>query len=342
MGEVNWAIYGCGKIAEKRVLPGIVNSRSNRLAGIISRDADRAEGLARKHGASRAYTGLEAALDDPDIYVVYVGTPNAIHTEGVLAALSAGKHVFCDKPLALTVEDCLAMIRSAARHDVKLGVGFNNRYNPVHRDVRDRMAAGQIGKLRFANAQFFLDRPRGSWRLDPALAGGGVVFDMGIHLVDFLRYMTGLEVRRVTAVMDFESYGHPLDAADHGLLEFEGGGVAAVNVSNRIPVPGNIVQYYGSEGSLFLEDTMVTQVGVGLPPSGTLTVMEDNGTTARLTYPVVDLFEAEVEAFGQAIANDTAPEVSGVDGLRALEICLAMHESATRHQAVEVVRHAID
>jgi predicted dehydrogenase len=135
MRRLNWAIMGCGRISDIRVAPGLKSSRINKPAAIVSRDSVRAAEFATKHGADSHYISLDSALADPTIDVVYVGTPNALHAKPTIASCRAGKHVFCDKPMALSIEDCVAMICAAKECGAKLGIGFNNRYNPAHQEI---------------------------------------------------------------------------------------------------------------------------------------------------------------------------------------------------------------
>jgi 1,5-anhydro-D-fructose reductase (1,5-anhydro-D-mannitol-forming) len=327
--QISWGIVGCGSIADKRIAPALLKSSVNRLLAVASRDRSRAEAFAAKHGGVRPYHSYDAMLADPDVQVVYVGTPNAAHRHDVVAACRAGKHVFCEKPMALTMTDCQAMADEARVAGVKLGIGFNNRYNPVHQEMRRRIAAGEIGAVRHATLLFAMNRARQRWRLEADLAGAGCLYDMGVHGIDLMRFLLNDEVTLVTAFLDTSKHGWPLDEAATGLLKFASGTTVDITVSSKIPYPGNAIVLYGEAATLAGIETLVSQIGGFLPPAGRLELTTEAGTLVSTTFEVRDLFQAELDAFGGSIADGREPDISAHDGMRAQEIALAMQRSSS-------------
>ena len=177
---LGWGIVGPGRIADTAIAPGIGRSEDGFLQAVVSRDPGRAEAFAAKHGAARATTSYEDMLADPRVDVVFIGTPNAQHPQQAIAAMRAGKHVLCDKPLALAVADAEEVLRVAGETGVKLGVGFMSRHHPAHQEARRIIRSGAIGDVVLIQAEFSpgAHRPVG-WRTDPAPSGarGGLDHD---------------------------------------------------------------------------------------------------------------------------------------------------------------------
>jgi 1,5-anhydro-D-fructose reductase (1,5-anhydro-D-mannitol-forming) len=332
---LSWAVVGTGTISDIRIAPALKKSKINRLTAAVSRDEERAAEFARKHGAEKGFDSFADMLKDPRIDVVYLGTPNALHATQTIASCRAGKHVFCDKPMALTVADCQAMIQAADEHSVKLGIGFNNRYNPAHQEAKRRLDAGAIGEPLFASVHFGLKGGRVGWRLDADLAGGGAIMDMGVHAIDLLRFLLGREVVEVCAFLDTATYGWPLDQIVSAVLEFEGDIHSLFNVSLEFPYARNGVEIYGSKGALLMIDSLVSQMKREFPPPGHLEVLTDSGVE-RIDFETLDLYQAELDAFGDAIIRDVEPEITGIDGLRAQEVTWAAQQAATTGKAVRI------
>src|ERR1700730_7008751 len=146
-GSVNWAIVGCGAISDSRIAPSLNASTISRLIAVTSRDGEKAARFAHKHNVETVSPSLDALLQEPGLDAVYIGTPNGMHAEQAILACQTGKHVLCDKPMALTVADCEAMLAAARSHGVKLGIGFNFRHSPVHLELQQLLAAGSIGQV---------------------------------------------------------------------------------------------------------------------------------------------------------------------------------------------------
>src|SRR5688572_11608594 len=188
-----WGLIGTGRIAEERVLPGINAHKGNRLVGVVSRDKARADSFAKKFDSEHAYTSYDDLLKNPDVTAVAIHTPNSQHAEQAIAAARAGKHVFCDKPMATSVADAERMVRECEKAGVKLGINFHNRYMPSFVETRRIVASGEIGDLQMVQLEASPGaRPGGrlgTWRLDAQVAGLGTTYSIGVHVYDILRYL---------------------------------------------------------------------------------------------------------------------------------------------------------
>src|SRR5688572_30403876 len=172
-----WGLIGTGKIADDRILPAINAFEGNRLVAVVSRDQGRAETFAKKFGAKHAYTSYDEMLRNPEVTVVAIHTPNALHAEQAIAAARAGKHVFCDKPMATSAADAKRIVDECEKAGVRLGVNFHNRFMPAFIDTKGIIDSGEIGEVRLVQLEASPGSRSGSrdktWRVDGPMAGLG-------------------------------------------------------------------------------------------------------------------------------------------------------------------------
>lgn len=319
-----WGLVGTGRIADDRILPAINAYPGNTLVAVVSRDRERAQHFARKFGARHAYTSYEEMLRNPDVTVVAIHTPNALHAEQAVAAARAGKHVFCDKPMATNAADAERIVAACERAGVKLGVNFHNRYMQCFVDARAAIASGEIGDVLIAQIEASPGaRPGGrlgTWRLDPAVAGLGTTYSIGVHIYDILRYMLGSEVETVSAL--FDTPRGVMEETNLSTLRFRNGALVQVNINEKAPNPHNDFVIYGSKGR-------ITGRGVTRSrASGQLEILTSGGDVRRIEYPLANAHEACVIGFSKALLEGRDPEPSGIDGLRSAQITDAMARSA--------------
>jgi predicted dehydrogenase len=193
---VRWGLIGAGDIAARRVAPALRDSPGSAFAAVARAHADQAAEFAQRHGASRWYADWREMLRDPELDAVYVATPVRLHAEQAVAAAEAGKHVLCEKPMALDVAGCERMIAAARDHGVKLGVAYYRHHYPVVGRLRELIASGEIGRPVLAQVQAFElfdpppDHPR-AWLLKKSEAGGGPMMDFGCHRIEVLLDLLG-------------------------------------------------------------------------------------------------------------------------------------------------------
>ncbi|HVL23376.1 MAG TPA: Gfo/Idh/MocA family oxidoreductase [Thermomicrobiales bacterium] len=299
------------------------------LVAIADDDAERGQAAAAQFGTQWAADFREVVARD-DLDAVVICSENVRHKEMTIAAAEAGKHVLCEKPLATTVEDAQAMVDACAQHGVKLQTAFPVRFNAAVVALKQAVKDGRIGTP-LAIAARNPGTLQEGWFVDPALSGGGAVIDHTVHVVDVLRWMFDAEVTEVYAEIDRRVSDIPTD--DTGLL--------MMKLSNGIPVSldtswsrpknwptwgGVTIDIIGESGVLALDaynnDLEIAEVRT---PSYTRNAVEFTGDPEMVT------------AFIDAVRNDTEPLVTGVDGLRALQVALCAYESARRQAPVPVV-----
>ncbi|MBI2871895.1 MAG: Gfo/Idh/MocA family oxidoreductase [Chloroflexi bacterium] len=334
---VGWGIIGAGNHANLIMAPAIKRAQSAPIVAVCSRDAARAEVFAREHGVARAYTSYEELLRDPEVSVVYVATPNALHAEQACQAAQAGKHVLCEKPMALTVADAEGMLRACESAGVKLGVTLQNRFHPAHQEMRRRIRQGEAGELLLLLGEYSraLLRPVSAWKTDPSLAGGGAVMGLATHVLDLFRFLTGQEVEEVRAQADSPGWGQPVDDLVLAALKFSGRLRASMVSGYYVPRALNSVVVYGTRARLVGLGT------VGMDLRGSLLVEGEEGSI-RQEFADEDAalgnYVRMVQQFVRAVEEGTGPEASGEDGLELVRIVDAVRESARTGRAVSLRR----
>jgi len=323
-----WGLIGLGRIAETEIAPGIAALGGHELAIVVSRDQAKADAFAASHGAQRGMTSYEEMLAAEDIDAVYIATPNALHAEQVAAAASAGKHVLCDKPLAMSVYDAEAAVAACEDAGVRLGMMFQTRRFEGVPEAVAAVRDGTIGRVVMAQVEMGAGRnlPKG-WRTDPSLAGLGTINNIGVHAFDLLRYLLGAEVIEVSALIDREE-GFTVDTAAAVILRFDNGTLAYVNANQAVGHPQNDFVLYGSSGRVLGRNLSRPR------QDGTLIVTTADGQTEK-SANTSGGYRETLAAFAEAIEVGHDPSPSGVDGLRSVELTTAI---ATAVETGSVVR----
>jgi predicted dehydrogenase len=325
---LGFAVLGPGRFAEGRIVPALQRAGNCRLVAVVSRSRERADAFAEEHGVAKAYDDLGAALSDPEIEAVWVATPHALHREHVEQIAAARRHVFCEKPLATTLDDAKAIVRACRQAGVTLGIGYHLRHHPLHKEVRRLVVAGELGEVALAQAEWSLPPAPASgpgpapWRRDPALSGGGIVTGTGVHAIDLLRFVLDDEVDEIAAFTDARTSPiAPLELRALVQMRFRKGTLATVRCARGVHAPENDLYVQGLTGSATAHRT------IDEATRGTLTV---SGADALLSgIPAgADMYAFQAHTFAEAIERGEEPDASGEDGLRMVEITAALYESA--------------
>ena len=230
---LNWLVIGIGDIARKRVLPAIMAEPRSRLYGLLTRDPGKAEAYA----GALVFTDLGEALRDSAIDAVYVASPVALHAEQTIASLRAGKHVLCEKPVAMDYAQAEAMAAAAGESWCVCGIAYYRRLYPKLVRAKELIAAGAIGQpvLVEANYHGWLESPERGWLKDPALAGGGPLYDVGSHRIDACNFLFGKPLR-ATGLLSNALHELAVEDSATVLMEYAGGvhGVVDVRWNSRV------------------------------------------------------------------------------------------------------------
>jgi len=327
---VNWGVIGAGGIANKKTIPAINKAKNARLEALMVRDLERAKRLADKHGAKKYYDNMRELLKDKEIDAVYIATPVYLHCEHTLQAAEQGKHILCEKPMAMTVEECRKMIDACKANGVKLMIGFMMRFHSSHQKIKELLDKEVLGRIIEVRAQLHLWYPDavGSWRQDPRLGGGGSLMDVGTHCLDLLRFFVGEPVK-IMAMVDTIAFSYPVEDTATLIVKFENRVQGIVDACFDIPHRENLLELYGTEGTILAFRT----IGPFENPEVRLITAEG---VKELNIPYVDRYKAEIEHFDECIENNLEPSISGKDGLRNIQLIMAAYESARSGRAVEV------
>ncbi len=301
MTGLGWGIIGPGRIAD-RIVRGIAATPRGELVAVASRAEDRAREFAARHGVGRAYGAYQALLGDPAVDVVYIALPNHLHAEWTIRALDAGKHVLCEKPLALTVEEVDAIIAAAERNGRIATEAFMYLHHPQSVRALELARGGAVGTLELVKGtfSFLLDRPY-DIRIDPDM-GGGSLWDVGCYPVSFARRLAAEEPDRVQALARFDD--RRVDRTFAGQLHFPSGLLAQLDSGFAAPDRQRI-EIVGQAGSLVMTAPFLSDPD-GPPPSLVLW----RGTVGEvIDVPAIDQVQAEVEDLTAAILDGSPPRL---------------------------------
>ncbi len=343
--KTTWGVLGCGGIARRRTIPeGITKARNAELRAVADTDAEAVRAVAEAFDAEACFD--EAELLRTDAAVIYIATPVCLHVAQAVRAAEAGKHVFCEKPLALDVAGAQDVVDACHANGVKLGVGLMMRFHAQHQAALDIVRSGRLGAPVFARAQLSCWYPPipGAWRQDPATGGGGTLMDLGAHCLDLLEMFFG-HIARVSCSIANLVQAYPSEDTAVVLVEFEKGARGVVDVLFNVPDASsrNRLELYGSRGCVLAEGT------IGQGESGDMTAYleeaargyeaqqtREAGRTISITPEPVNMYRAEVEAFSQAVLDDAAPPVDGEAGLRIQSVLAACYASARTGKTVAI------
>jgi 1,5-anhydro-D-fructose reductase (1,5-anhydro-D-mannitol-forming) len=326
---VRWGIIGLGRIADTEIAPAITASSHGVLHGVVSRDQGRADAFAARHGAARALTSYKNLLTDPGVDAVYIATPNALHPDQVVAAAEAGKHVLCDKPLALTIADAQRAVTACEQAGVRLGITFQTRFHNNFDRFRDVVQDGSLGDIRVIQVEMSAGRTLlKGWRTDPALAGLGTINNIGVHAFDLIRFLLGAEATEVTALTGHEE-GLVPETLALLLLRFADGTLGYVNVNQSVAFPQADITVYGTKGRV------VGRSCTRMNMTGTLSITTEE-TEITLPTASYEAYKNVVMAFENAVTLGREPSPSGLDGLRSAELTAAIAESLSTGRTVAV------
>jgi predicted dehydrogenase len=320
MDRLRWGVLSTADIATGNVIPGMRRAARAEVAAIASREAGRARAVADRLEIPVAHGSYEALLADPGVDAIYIPLPNHLHAEWTLRALEAGKHVLCEKPLALTVADAEAMVDAAGRAGRVLAEAFMYRHHPSWLAVRDLVASGRIGQLAAVDSWFsyFNDDPANIRNI--LGFGGGALWDIGCYSVSLSRWLFDAEPDTVAASLARDPVSG-VDILTTGLMAF-GSGRASFTCSTRVE-PDQRVHVYGSAGRISIE------IPFNIPPDRPTRVFVTAGgdppvapETETLVFGPADPYACEVDAFAATVLDGEAPAVPAADavaGVRVIE-----------------------
>ncbi|MDF0486689.1 Gfo/Idh/MocA family oxidoreductase [Sphingomonas sp. H39-1-10] len=335
--KLGYAIVGLGTYGLGVIIPQFVNCTHSRLAAVVTGDAAKGRKVAAEHGLSDSavysYATFDSIRDNPDVDIVYVCLPNSMHAEYTIRAAKAGKHVMCEKPMAISVAECESMIAACKAAKRKLMIGYRCHFEAFNLEAMRLARAGAAGKIRYVRSEHgFVQRDPSKWRLKRALAGGGSLMDMGVYSLQAARYMTGEEPIAVTARESTDRNDprfHEVEDMIEWTLEFPSGAIAGCQ--SMYSANQNHILLMGDIGRIELEPA--TRYDGNHMWTGR------DGRERELTPPPgprATQFAGQLDHLAECILTNREPIVSGEEGLRDLRIVEAIYRSAREGRTIRL------
>ncbi|MDE1177039.1 MAG: Gfo/Idh/MocA family oxidoreductase [Edaphobacter sp.] len=329
---VRFAILGFGNHAVRRLLPAFSRSEKVALTGMWRRDQEAAKKNCAEHGIAHCFATPEELVNSPEVDVVFITSPDAMHRDDTLMAINAGKAVLCEKPVSMNAAEASEMAAAAKAKGVLYGVAQNFRYNRSIDWMREQIAAGRIGTPQLAQAEYAYpaDRAPRKWIMDPTLAAGGPIADVGVHCIDALRYILGEEVASVSTVAIKTKPEDRVEAIASLQMEMSGGVLANVNCNARAPYR-TLLSFTGSDGVL------VAESGFSVDRPVEVAVRKAGETLETVTIDNSDGYVRMLDAFARAFTGGESFAATGDDAVHnmaALDAAFRSWKTGAREKTV--------
>jgi UDP-N-acetylglucosamine 3-dehydrogenase len=343
---VKLGVIGCGAIAERMLGAWRPHMRDAEIIALTDVNRDRADLFCKMFPTARGFSEFEALLAMPGLDAVLILTPNFLHASQTIAATHAGKHVLCQKPLAMNAEEARTMVASAQEAGVTLMAAFAKRFWPYYATTKAMVERGDVGKVLSIRSQFTHSGigkyyvPASNWFGDRDKVGGGALVDLGVHHLDIMRWIVGAEVETVSAEIT-RSGGDTSGLEDNAIvnLQFEGGVIGQGYYGFTTIAPPGVsierVEVYGTTGSII--------VNLSHPARAVVQYCSDQGDLGRLggwvDVPVADpqpAFSLMLQHFVDSLRRKEAPLTTGVDGLAAVAVVEAAYQSASAGRRIAI------
>ena len=329
---IRYGIIGFGLHAVRRLMPGFATATSSQVTALSRRNLTKAQQSAAEHKVLYAYDSPTSLCRCTEVDAVFIATPNSSHLNNVRIATESGKPVLCEKPMGLNADECKRMVEAARTAHVILGVAQIFRFARSIISLRERVAAGQIGKPVLVRSEFsFPGRTHARlWLAEKSIAGGGPLIDTGVHCVDALRFVLDDEIVRVAAHTSSDRLSGDVEAAAVLSLSFARGTLGSVLVSTRAEyrTPMEIV---GEEGVLHADNAFSVSDPVEIK------LRRQGKVVDRQVVSNADAYARQIDAFSAALELGVQFPVSGEEGWQNQEVLDAAYRSA-RTERIEVVR----
>jgi predicted dehydrogenase len=334
--KLGYAIVGLGYYGLNVIAPQFKNCEHSKLVGLVSGDPVKARRVAAEYGVPEQniynYQNYDSIRNNPDIDIVYVCLPVSMHAEYTIRGAQAGKHVMCEKPMAISSKECEAMIAACRKANKKLMIGYRVHFEPHNLEAIRLARSGAIGKLRYFRSEHgFVQGDPTKWRLKKAMSGGGSMMDMGIYALNAARYMTGEEP---IAVYAHES----TDRKDPRFKEVED----QLEIQLEFPsgVTGSCLSTYSAAQNhiLLMGDKGRIELEPGTPYEG-IRLWVGQGRENEVTPPPgpgKNMFAAQLDHLSQCILENREPIVGGEEGLRDIRIIEAIYRSAREQKRISL------
>jgi predicted dehydrogenase len=321
--KVRWGVLSTANIGTEKVIPAMQSGRYCEIAAIASRDLDRARAAADRLGIPKAYGSYEELLADPEIDAIYNPLPNHLHVAWSIKALEAGKHVLCEKPIALTAAEAQKLLDAAReRPQLKVMEAFMYRHHPQWQRARQLVADGKVGELRTIQSFFSYHNPDPANIRNIAEFGGGGLMDIGCYTISLSRFIFGSEPRRVCGIIEYDPQ-FKTDRLTSGVLDF-GRGTSTFTCATQL-TPYQRVNIFGTEGRVEIE------IPFNAPSDRPCRMWHQYGDEIHeIVLDVCDQYTIQGDLFSQAVLDDTPVPTPLEDAVANMKVIEALVQSARR------------
>jgi glucose-fructose oxidoreductase len=330
-----YAVVGLGSYATRQIMPNFAGCDHARLTALVSGTPAKLERYGAQYGIPPthrySYAQFDRIRDNPDVDAVYVILPNSMHAEYTVRAARAGKHVMCEKPMAVSVAECRAMIAACRQAGRKLMIGYRSRFEPYNRLAIELARGGHAGRTRIVTAEHGFNARPGQWRLDRALSGGGSLMDIGIYSLNAARYLTGEEPVDVDAVETTDRSDPRFRTVEDRigfLLRFPSG--AQATCVSSYGSNHNRYRVVGTDGWIDMEPATSYEGQI-------MRIHKDGRTEPRmLPAPRRNQFQGQLDHLAECVAQGREPVVAGEEGLADMRVMEAIYRSAAERRRVSL------
>lgn len=311
--KLTWGIAGCGYFTEHTFLPTFQLLKKSKPIALFSASKERAKSVGVKFGISKTYDNFDEFLKE-DFKAVYINGANADHYDRVIKAAKAGKHILCEKPLALNSQQAQEMVKVCKENEVQLSVNYVHRFHPLVVKAKELIDNQLIGKIVSISASFNADIPPSeNFRFKRELSGGGALRDVGTHMIDLLRFFGG-NITEIKGYMDNIIYKSEVEDFSSAVLKFQKSGYGHFNVSFNTKRFFNRIEILGYKGAISIENV------IGKKPSQSRLTIDLHGETKKAFRRRANKLLFRLRDFQSAILNNEIPLVTGEDGLINLKL----------------------
>ena len=326
-----WGLIGASTIAAEHMISAFRSQPDGQIGWVVSGNARHAKAYAATHNIPNATSNLAEMLADPKVDAVYISSTNEKHLGQALAAIEAGKHVLCEKPLAMSVSDAAQMVAAAQAKGIVFATNHHLRNAGSHMSIRDLIASDKIGRvlsMRVHHAVYLPPHLQG-WRINDVAAGGGVIPDITVHDADTVRFHLGEDPIAVIAIAAISGLGQGVEDSVMSVWSMPSGAQVFAHDSFTHAFAGSGLEVHGTEGSIFARNVMTQQ------PVGEIELVTNDG---RQTVPFSThgLYSQAVRRFVEAVNGTGTVSASGEDGIKSLAIALAVRKATQTGMRVYV------
>ncbi|MCL4407962.1 MAG: Gfo/Idh/MocA family oxidoreductase [Thermotogae bacterium] len=319
---MKWAIVGFGSISKNRFVPALEEARGT-LSAVVTGNPEKV-----KHEVSKHVKITDKIDDLEDVDIVYIATPNSLHKSQTIACAKRGINVFCEKPVGMNAEEAKQMAEFCDKSGITFGVAHMGRFNSYNVLARDILKSNELGKIGIVKASFsFVNTERNKWRYDLSLSGGGAIMDIGIHVINSLRFILERDVEEITAIN--ENLGYQVDQNAAAIMKFANGPIALVD-SSFDTYPSISFEFRGDKGMMYLMDTLFQDY------KGRIIVAKNGSFELR---DVIDKkpYVLEIEDMEKAVKNHTRPATDGWEAFKDMQIVDNWYKSARESKTMRII-----